>query len=179
MKILLIFFLLLTVTIQGSKGVTIVENKGAHQLDVSIDGKLFTSYCYWDSQKKPILYPLRTASGTIVTRGFPLEKVAGERTDHPHHVSAWFNYGNINGVDFWNNSGGKDSEKMGTVRHRSVNGIKNGATSASLDVTMDWIMPDGSKVMQQDERMIFRTGKDLRIIDRIITLSALDKKVVR
>jgi hypothetical protein len=73
MKILLILFLLLTVTIQGSKGVTIVENKGAQQLDVSIDGKLFTSYCYWDSQKKPILYPLRTASGTIVTRGFPLE----------------------------------------------------------------------------------------------------------
>lgn len=178
MKILLVIFLSLLVMAQGSKGVTIVENKAAQQLDVLIDGKPFTSYCYWDSQKKPILYPLRTATGTIVTRGFPLEKVAGERVDHPHHVSVWFNYGNINGVDFWNNSGGQGSEKMGAIRHRSVNGIKNGATSASIDVTMDWIMPDGSKVMQQDERMVFRAGKNLRIIDRIITLSALDKKVV-
>jgi len=125
-----------------------------------------------------VLYPLRTSKGTVVTRGFPLEKLAGERTDHPHHVSVWFNYGNINGVDFWNNSGGKGSEKMGTVLHRSVNGIKNGPSSASLDVTMDWIMPDGSKVMQQDERLIFRSGRDLRVIDRIITLTALDKKVI-
>ena len=178
MKTFLIILLALGVMAQGAKGVKIVENKEKKQLDVYIDDQLFTSYCYWDSQKKPVLYPLRTSKGTVVTRGFPLEKLSGERTDHPHHVSAWFNYGNINGVDFWNNSGGKGSEKMGTVVHRSVNGIKNGAESASLDVTMDWIMPDGSKVMQQDERLIFRKGRDLRVIDRIITLTAQDKKVV-
>ena len=178
MKTFLIILLALGVMAQGAKGVKIVENKEKKQLDVYIDDQLFTSYCYWDSQKKPVLYPLRTSKGTVVTRGFPLEKLSGERTDHPHHVSVWFNYGNINGVDFWNNSGGKGSEKMGTVVHRSVNGIKNGAESASLDVTMDWIMPDGSKVMQQDERLIFRKGRDLRIIDRIITLTAQDKKVV-
>ncbi len=178
MKTLLMILLALGVMVQGAKGVKIVENKEKKQLDVYVDDQLFTSYCYWDSQKKPVLYPLRTSKGTVVTRGFPLEKLAGERTDHPHHVSVWFNYGNINGVDFWNNSGGKGSEKMGTVLHRSVNGIKNGSSSASLDVTMDWIMPDGSKVMQQDERLIFRSGRDLRVIDRIITLTALDKKVV-
>lgn len=162
---------------QGS-GVKIVENKDAQQLDVYIDGQLFTSYCYWDSQKKPILYPLRTSKGTVVTRRFPLEKVAGERTDHPHHVSAWFNYGNINGVDFWNNSGGRGSEKMGTVKHRAAKGMKNGKSSAELDVTMDWIMPDGAKVMQQDEKLIFRGGPNLRVIDRIITLTAQSQKVV-
>jgi hypothetical protein len=178
MKTLLIVLLVLGVMAQGAKGVKIIENKEKKQLDVYVDDQLFTSYCYWDSQKKPVLYPLRTSKGTVVTRGFPLERLAGERTDHPHHVSVWFNYGNINGVDFWNNSGGKDSDKMGTVVHRSVNGIKNGPASASLDVTMDWIMPDGSKVMQQDERLIFRNGRDLRVIDRIITLTALDKKVV-
>ena len=178
MKTFLMIVLAFSVMAQGAKGVKIVENKEKKQLDVYIDDQLFTSYCYWDAQKKPVLYPLRTSKGTVVTRGFPLERLAGERTDHPHHVSVWFNYGNINGVDFWNNSGGKGSEKMGTVVHRSVNGIKNGPESASLDVTMDWIMPDGSKVMQQDERLIFRKGRDLRVIDRIITLTAQDKKVV-
>jgi methane monooxygenase PmoA-like len=162
----------------NAQTVKIVDVKEKKQLDVYVGDQLFTSYCYWDSQKKPILYPLRTAKGTVVTRSYPVAKVAGERTDHPHHVSVWFNYGNINGVDFWNNSGGRNSEKMGTIKHQAVNKIKNGNGSASLDVTMDWIMPDGSKVLQQDETIVFRAAKDLRIIDRTITLTAQDKKVV-
>jgi hypothetical protein len=24
--------------------------------------------------------------------------------DHPHHIGLWFNYENVNGLDFWNNS---------------------------------------------------------------------------
>ncbi len=166
------------ISAQNERGVKIVENKEAKQLDVYIDGQLSTSYCYWDSQKKPILYPLRTAKGTVVTRSFPVAKVAGERTDHPHHVSVYFNYGNVNGVDFWNNSGGANSEKMGTIKHRAVKAIKNGRTAGELDVTMDWIMPDGSRVLQQDEKLIFRMAKDLRVIDRIITLTAQGQKVV-
>jgi hypothetical protein len=158
--------------------VKIVEATEKQQLDVLVDGQLFTSYCYWDAQKKPILYPLKTPKGTVVTRSFPLAKVAGERTDHPHHVSSWFNYGNINGVDFWNNSGGRGSEKMGTIKHHAVKAMKSGKGSATLDVTMDWIMPDGSKVMQQDEQIVFRAGKDWRAIDRLITLTAQDKQVV-
>jgi hypothetical protein len=158
--------------------VKLVDAKDKKQVDVLIDGKPFTSYVYWDDQKKPLLYPLRTSKGTTVTRGFPLEKVAGERTDHPHHISAWFNYGNINGVDFWNNSGGRGSEKMGTIKHTAIKAMKGGKGKAQLDVTMDWIMPDGSKIMQQDETLFFRAANNLRIIDRVITLTAQDKKVV-
>jgi len=162
----------------SAQTIKIVEQKEKKQLDVYVDQQLFTSYCYWDSQKKPILYPLQTAKGTVVTRSFPVAKVAGERTDHPHHVSSWFNYGNINGVDFWNNSGGKGSEKMGTISHRAVKGIRNGRGRGELDVAMDWIMPDGTKVLQQDETITFRAAKDLRIIDRVITLTAQGQKVV-
>jgi hypothetical protein len=162
----------------NAQNVLIKEAKDKQQLDVYVDDQLFTSYCYWDSQKKPILYPLRTSKGTVVTRSYPVAKIAGERTDHPHHVSAWFNYGNINGVDFWNNSGGRNSERMGTIKHKTVNKIKNGRNSAQLDVTMDWMMPDGSKILQQDESIIFRAAKDLRVIDRIITLTAQNQKVV-
>src|SRR5580765_6482769 len=112
MTLLLALILALAPLMQDDKGVTIVQSKSAKQYDVFIDGQPFTSYCFWDDQKKPILYPLRTAHGTVVTRSYPLVKVAGERTDHPHHVSSWFNYGSMNGVDFWNNSGGEGSEKM-------------------------------------------------------------------
>lgn len=168
----------------NAQNVKIVESKEKKQYDVTVDGQPFTSYVFWDDQKKPILYPLRTAKGTIVTRGFPLEKVAGERTDHPHHISSWFNYGNINGVDFWNTppEGVKRDpgqlSGFGTIKHRAVKAMKGGKGVAELDVTMDWLMPDGSKIMQEDDQIFFRAAKDLRIIDRVITLTAQDKKVV-
>ena len=181
-RILILFFALCFISMASSfadaQEIKITENKEKKQIDVTVDGQPFTSYVFWDDQKKPILYPLRTSKGTVVTRGYPLEKVAGERTDHPHHISMWFNYGNINGVNFWNNSGGPRGEKMGTIKHTAVNAIKNGKGQAQLGVTMDWIMPDGSKVMRQDETIVFRAAKDVRIINRIITLTAQDKQVV-
>lgn len=163
--------------------IKLVDAKDKKQVDVTVDGQPFTSYVYWDNQKKPILYPLRTSKGTIVTRGFPLEKVAGERTDHPHHISVWFNYGNINGVDFWNTPPEgvtRDRgalEKFGMIKHTAVKASKGGKGKGQLDVSMDWIMPDGSKILQQDETIIFRAAKDLRVIDRIITLTAQKEKV--
>lgn len=168
----------------AAQNVKITENKEKKQIDVTVDGQPFTSYVFWDDQKKPILYPLRTSRGTVVTRGYPLEKVAGERTDHPHHISSWFNYGNINGVDFWNTPPDgvrRDRgviEKFGVIKHRAAKIVKIGKGMAQLDTTMDWIMPDGSKIMQEDDQIVFRAAKDVRIIDRIITLTAQDKKVV-
>ncbi len=56
-----------------------------------IDGKPFTSYIWPTTLKKPTLFPLRSANGTIVTRGYPLEPRKNERVDHPHHVGLWLN----------------------------------------------------------------------------------------
>jgi Methane oxygenase PmoA len=167
-----------------AQNVKLTDAKEKKQVDVTVDGQPFTSYVYWDNQKKPILYPLRTAKGTTITRGYPLEKVAGERTDHPHHISSWFNYGNINGVDFWNTPPEgvtRDRgaiEKFGTIKHTAMKNLKGGKGKASMDVAMDWIMPDGSKIMQQDETIVFRAGNGIRTIDRIITLTAQKEKVV-
>src|SRR5690242_3805049 len=71
---------------QENAAVTFRSLPEQHKVLVNIDGKPFTAYCYPDTLEKPILYPLRTASGHIITRGFPLEPRPGERTDHPHHV---------------------------------------------------------------------------------------------
>ena len=162
--------------------VKLVEQKDKRQVDVLVDGQPFTSYVYWSDQKKPLLSPLRTAQGNIFTRGFPLEKIAGERTDHPHHISSWFNYGDVNGTDFWNSppEGYTHKGKMpyGAVKHKSIKTINGGNGAATLEVSSDWIMADGSKVLQQDETLVFRAAKDLRIIDRIITLTAQEKDAV-
>ncbi len=163
------------------KGVAVVPNEASNRVDVLVDGQPFTSYIWPDTLKKPVLFPLRTASGTIITRGYPLEPRPGERTDHPHHVGYWFNYENVNGVDFWNNSTGLPAEqqaKMGRIVHRRIVKTSDGADQGELEVEMDWMMPDNQPVLHETADFIFRAGPGLRVVDRISTLTALDKPVV-
>ena len=96
-------------------------HEAQRRVDVTVDGKPFTSYIWPTSLKKPVLYPLVLSDGVTVTRGFPLEPRAGERQDHPHHAGLWFNYGNVNGFDFWNNSDAITGDRvphMARIGHR-------------------------------------------------------------
>ena len=162
-------------------GVRVVANESARRVDVIIDGQPFTSYIWPDTIKKPVLYPLRTASGTVVTRGYPMDPRPGERVDHPHHVGLWFNYGDVNGIDFWNNSDAikpQDRNKYGTIRHSKIKRVTSGKNKGELEVEMDWLMPDGKKILREETTFIFRAGPNQRAIDRITKLTALDERVV-
>ena len=161
--------------------VQVTVNEGARRVDVTIAGKPFTSYIWPTTLKKPTLYPLRTAKGTVVTRGFPLEPRKGERVDHPHHVGLWLNYGDVNGLDFWNNSDAIPAEqapKMGTILHRRVVEAKSGADQGELAVEMDWVGPDKKPLLHEQTRFIFRGTGETRTIDRLTTLTALDQRVI-
>jgi hypothetical protein len=160
--------------------VSVAVNEKDRRVDVSIDGQPFTSYIWPATLKKPVLYPLRTAKGTIVTRGFPLEQRPGERIDHPHHAGLWFNYESVNGIDFWNNSDAikpENAPKMGSIVHRSVVSAKGGSQHGELDVETDWITFDKTVLLKEHTHFVFRGGPGFRSVDRITTLRALDKKV--
>ena len=98
-------------TVADSTSVVFVNDSTNQKIDVKLNGTLFTSYHYKASLPKPVLFPLVTASGKTLTRGFPINPVPGERVDHPHHMGHWFNYGDVNGLDFWNNSDAIPKEK--------------------------------------------------------------------
>jgi Methane oxygenase PmoA len=159
--------------------VSVVVDEAARKVDVSIDGKPFTSYIWPTTLKKPVLYPLRTANGTIVTRGYPLEQRPGERIDHPHHAGLWFNYEEVNGLDFWNNSDAikpEQAPKMGTILQRKIVSAKSGA-QGELDVDTDWVSFDKKVLLNEHTHFVFRGGPGFRSVDRITTLTALDTKV--
>jgi len=179
--VLCIITLVPVITHAQSRGVRVVKNEASRRVDVFVDGQPFTSYVWAEKLKVPVLYPLRTAQGTIVTRGFPLEPRAGERVDHPHHAGLWLNYGNVNGVDFWNNSVALPAEqqkKMGTVVHRRIARTSGGKDRGQLDVEMEWVMPDGQPILREATTFVFHAGPNLRAVDRITTLTALDKRVL-
>jgi methane monooxygenase PmoA-like len=177
----LLLFVFLSVALAQERGVRLVRSEASRRVDVVIDGQPFTSYIWPDTLTKPVLYPLRTAQGTIVTRGFPLDPRAGERVDHPHHSGYWLNYGNVNGVDFWNNSVGLPAEqrtKMGTIAQRRITRATGGQDRGELSVETDWIMPDGKTILREATTFVFWSGSNLRAVDRITTLTALDQRVV-
>ncbi|MGZ8511067.1 MAG: hypothetical protein ACXWWA_11840, partial [Chitinophagaceae bacterium] len=42
---------------QQSKGLTITEKPAKKQVDILFNDKLLTAYCYYDSSRKPFLFP--------------------------------------------------------------------------------------------------------------------------
>ena len=64
-----------------------------------------------------MLYPLRSAERHTRDARVPARPRPGERVDHPHHVGLWFNYGDVNGLDFWNNSDAIKPEEAGEDGH--------------------------------------------------------------
>jgi hypothetical protein len=150
------------------------------RVDVTVDGQPFTSYAWPERVSKPVLYPIRTARGTLVTRGFPLEPRPGERVDHPHQVGFWFTYGDLDGVDFWGNSEAippAERAKMGTIHHREIVAARGGPDKGELEVRADWVVPGPKVVLEEATRFVFRADTSSRAVDRLATLTAKGGKV--
>ncbi len=172
--------LLLLTQCANKPKIDLKQNIGEKKVDVFIDGKLFTSYIYPNTIKKPVLWPLMSPAGNMLTRSFPLANKPGDRTDHPHHVGVWLNYGNVNGFDFWNNSEAIAPEKRdgyGTIYHQSVDKIKSGNGKATLITSSVWKSPDGETMLKEHTEFDFSATKKLRIIDRTTTLKAVIDEV--
>src|SRR5881396_3688941 len=166
---------------QPGDRISVAVNEQQRRVDISVDGQPFTSYIWPFKLAKPVLYPLRTAKGTIVTRGFPLEQRPGERVDHPHHAGLWLNYESVNGIDFWNHSEAikpQDASKPGTIQQRSIVSAKGGSGHGELEVEADWLTYDKKVLLKEHTRFVFRGGPNFRSIDRITTLQAQGEKVI-
>src|SRR5450432_2530111 len=107
------------------------------EIPVDLDGKPFTTFHYGSDANKPFLAPLRSASGKIVTRGFPMENLPGESRDHLHHRGLWFSYDDVNGVKFWENDPSYTKAPMGRIVVRNAE-WKDGDRTGTLAATMEW-----------------------------------------
>ena len=176
------FFLFLSIlTLAQTKGFAIVEKNDKKQVDILFNGKLMTAYCYYDSSRKHVLFPVNTVDGITVTRSYPFQMIAGERTDHPHHTGIWLNYESVNGLDFWNNSTAIAPEKRdhyGTIIHKKITDKKTNGNSASLSAAATWVRPDNKVLLNEQTTFNFNVKGNDFIIDRITTLTATDTTVI-
>ncbi|MBC6988750.1 MULTISPECIES: DUF6807 domain-containing protein [Hymenobacter] len=159
---------------QKTEAVRVTKDAKAKKIDVFVGNKLFTSFLYPDTLEKPVLYPLRAANNTVVTRGFPLNPKPGDPTDHPHHIGLWFNFENVNGLDFWNNSYAIPKEKKGSygwIKTDKIISTTSGPTG-TLAYHANWTNQKNEVLLEETTRFEFSGTDRERTIDRVTTLKA-------
>jgi hypothetical protein len=181
MKLLLIAFLPVICLATGSfaqpaQKVQFRNDPGNRKVEVHIGGKFFTAFIYPTTMEKQVLYPILTASGKTITRGYPMEPRAFERTDHPHHVGLWFNFGDVNGLDFWNNSFAikpEEKHKYGSVRFSKI--LSHNPRRGELVASSDWVDHTGKVLMTEVATYTFSGNEKTRSIKRETKLTAVQQ----
>ncbi len=163
---------LLLVLTMGSFAQVNVTQKG-DVIAITIDGKPYSDL--YLAGPKVYLHPLRSASGKIVSRLYPMEKREGETVDHPHHRGLWYGHGNVNGIDFWSNDPAyKDfSTKGGIEKLLKVTDTKSGKNAGSLKILLAWNDPHGKTIAEETREMVFRKENGSIIIDTDLRIKAI------
>ncbi|HEX8183358.1 MAG TPA: PmoA family protein, partial [Blastocatellia bacterium] len=88
--------------------------------------------------------------------------------------------GDVNGLDFWNNSDAikaADRHKYGSIRHVRIKRMMSGKDRGELEVEMEWIRPDGKPLLREETTFIFYAAPNRNAIDRITKLTAIGERV--
>jgi hypothetical protein len=168
-------FSAMLVNAQKPEKVKVVQVQNEKKVDIIIGDKLFTSFLYPDSLEKPVLYPVSAGNGTVITRGFPINPKPYELTDHPHHLGIWFSFGNVNGLDFWNNSREipeAEKKNYGWIKTEGVLEASDGKTG-TLAYRANWTNQANDVLLEELTRFEFIGTGSERTIDRKTTLTAV------
>jgi hypothetical protein len=157
--------------------------RNGHNVDVRVGGRPFTTYYFDPAVAKPYFFPLRSAHGTVVTRGFPMTPdIAGEDHDEPHQRAMYFAHGDINGFDFWGEAAfpkwsDHPVSTFGRTVFRTVNEIHGGADSGGLQATFDLVTPTGT-IAEEIQTYRFEGNEQSRLIDCEFAIHATHGPIV-
>ncbi|NCO90370.1 MAG: hypothetical protein COZ06_37850 [Armatimonadetes bacterium CG_4_10_14_3_um_filter_66_18] len=150
----------------------VAVTKGDTSVEVTVGGQLLTRYVFADTPK-PYCYPLIGPTGKPLTRSYPMEKVAGESTDHMHHRSAfWFTHDDVNGQRFWT-EGGKQAREV----HREFEALESGPVFGRIRARNDWIGSDDKKVCEDVRELRVYNTTNGELVDFTLTLRATEGDV--
>ena len=167
-----LFFPFFVAMLQAQVGVVAQKD----QVDVTIGGKPYTTLFLGPDTQKPYLHPLRSASGKLVSRRFPMENVDGESKDHPHHRGLWFSHGDVNGWDFWANEKNQKGvgKGIGTIVLDKIVKAKGGKKSGVIEANFTWKDGTGKALLAEQKTITITPMGTSRAIDVDIQLTALE-----
>lgn len=154
-------------SIEGGYGVVLNNREDA--IDVTIDGRAFTTFRHGKNQFRSYLFPVLGPKGRPITRGETSEISA----DHVHHRSLYVAYGEVNDVDVWG-----EGENSGRVVQQSFTQRSGGVVVGRIYTRNDWMNREGKKLMSDRQNFrIYRTPDTGAIIDLDLTFIASEGDV--
>jgi len=136
---------------------------------IVVGGKPFTSFYCGKEWDKPFLYPLLTASGRVISRGWPVEPREGETNDHAWHRGIWFGHGDVNKHDFWREQG---RQKTSCLFVKGAPSLTRPAGRPSLSAELTMSIPAGRSIGSVREDFTFWEDCSNRFIDARISVHA-------
>jgi Methane oxygenase PmoA len=164
--------------------------QGEDRIEVFAGDKPFTTYYFLAEVAKPYLMPLRTGSGIVVSREYPVvNDLRGAdpnaRYLEPHQRPLFFGHGNVDGLDFWGEevfsryssarelNTPESKHSFGRMALEQVEDIREGDDSATLRARFRMEDPGKHLLAKENQTYIFRGDDRTRTIDCEYTIYAL------
>ena len=154
--------------------------RSTNHIDVLVGGQPFTTYYFNPNIAKPYFMTLRSAEGTIITRGFPVGNTVPPAHQHdpnlePHQRPMYFGHGNVDGIDFWGEAlfpKWSDDSVFGRTVLVKIEEVKDGPTSGTLHALFHLVGPKGRIIADETQDFTIRGNKQDRMIDCDFTIIA-------
>jgi hypothetical protein len=132
------------------------------KIDVTIDGKLFTSYKFAADQKYPYFWPV---NGPLSGKSITTET----SEPYPHHHSLFFGCDRVNGGNYW-----QDVNARGQILSQGPKIVSALGERVVLTDTCLWKQPGKDPVIEDMRQVVISAPNEtLRIIDFKITMTPL------
>ncbi|MEJ2007234.1 MAG: PmoA family protein [Acidobacteriota bacterium] len=156
-----------------------LKREGTH-INILIGGRPFTTYYFDPAIAKPYFMPLRSAEGTVITRGFPIGDTVPAADRHnpnlePHQRPMYFGHGDIDGIDFWGEAAfpkWSDDSVFGRTVLVKIEEMKAEPESGTLRALFHLVGPRGRIIADETQAYVFRGDTQNRTIDCAFTLTA-------
>ncbi len=142
---------------------------GTETIDVTLNGRPFTTFRYGKAQFRPYFFPVLGPNGREVTRG----ETSDISKDHVHHRSLYVAYGEVNDVDLWG-----EGSNCGRVTHQGFTQKHGGAVVSRIYAENNWETKDGKVLMKDKQHFrIYNLPEDSAIFDLDLSFIASEGDV--
>jgi hypothetical protein len=150
---------IISLSAYGSK---ITAEKIGSKINVTIDGKFFTSYIFSEDEKYPFFYPVNgPLSGGSVT--------SMRNAIYPHHTSLFFGCDMVNGGNYW-----QEGLERGRIISVNAQIAKEGGDTVIITDECIWSRPGALSPIKDTRKFIITSpSESVTQIDVEITLETL------
>lgn len=161
-KTIFLTILLITFTTLSLSAAKITVVRVGSKINVTINGKYFTSYIFSDDEKYPFFYPVNgPASGGSVT--------SMRNGEYPHHSSLFFGCDLVNGGNYW-----QEGLERGRIISVNAGILKQGGDTAIITDECIWSRPGAISPVKDTRKFIITAPSETTIqIDVVITMEML------